>query len=187
MSDIAGSYSFGAQKAALSVQSAQNNFEINRLNLDKQIQDAQLAYQKTLVSSQSSIIGVGNSSADLQLQKLEQDLAKARSDYNAKLKSDDQTLENYVNTAKNVYSDVTNLMLDVIDKSDKFLGYTNENAHYNNGFEVYISVKDDNARYMAEQELAELINLREELKKLGDEITLDNITEFLSDYKMIVA
>lgn len=186
MSDTAGSYSFGAQKASLSVQSAQNNYEINRQNLEKQIQDAQLAYQKTLITSQSSILWGSGTTADLQLQKLQQDLEKARFDYNAKLKSDEQTLENYINTSKNVYSDVSNLMLDVIDQSDKFLGYTVANAHLNNWFEAYISVKDDNTKYNAETKLANLILEKDKLIALWSEITLDNVTGFLAQYKTIV-
>ena len=187
MSDIAGSYAFGAKRAALSVQAAQNSFEVNQQNLLKQLQDAQIAYEKTLLSTSNSNTANVDSSANLQLKQLEQNLTKARLDYNIKLKADEQSLENFVMTAKNVYSDVNNLLLDVIDQSDKFLGYTLENAHINNGFEVYIAVKNDNAKYIAEQKLADLINKKNSLKTLGDNISLENIDSYLSQYKQIVA
>ena len=187
MSDIAGSYAFGAERAALSVQAAQNSFEVNQQNLLKQLQDAQIAYEKTLLSTSNSNTANVDSSANLQLKQLEQNLTKARLDYNIKLKADEQSLENFVMTAKNVYSDVNNLLLDVIDQSDKFLGYTLENAHINNGFEVYIAVKNDNAKYIAEQKLADLINKKNSLKTLGDNISLENIDSYLSQYKQIVA
>ena len=187
MSDIAGSYAFGAERAALSVQAAQNSFEVNQQNLLKQLQDAQIAYEKTLLSTSNSNTANVDSSANLQLKQLEQNLTKARLDYNIKLKADEQSLENFVMTAKNVYIDVNNLLLDVIDQSDKFLGYTLENAHINNGFEVYIAVKNDNAKYIAEQKLADLINKKNSLKTLGDNISLENIDSYLSQYKQIVA
>ena len=119
---------------------------ISQQNLLKQLEDAQLAYQKTLLSTENSTLGNEDSSANLQLKKLEQDLAKARADYAIKVKTDEQTLENFVTTAKNVYTDINALLLDVIDQSDKFLGVTIQNSHLNNGFEIYIAVKDDSAK-----------------------------------------
>lgn len=169
------------------MQAAQNSFEINQQNLLKQLQDAQLAYEKTLLSTNNSNLGNANSSANLQLKQLEQNLAKAELDYSIKLKADQQSLENFVLTAKNVYSDVNNLLLDVVDQSDKFLGYTIENAHLNDGFQVYIAVKNDAAKYTAEQKLAQLISLKNELRNLGDNITIDNINSYLSQYKQIVS
>ena len=100
MSDIAGSYAFGAERAALSVQAAQNSFEVNQQNLLKQLQDAQIAYEKTLLSTSNSNTANVDSSANLQLKQLEQNLTKARLDYNIKLKADEQSLENFVMTAK---------------------------------------------------------------------------------------
>lgn len=186
LADSAGTYTLNAQRAGLSVQSAANAFAINQQNLEKQLEDAKLAYQKTIVSTDNSILGNADSSAQLQLKQLEQNLTKSRIDYDIKLKSDEQALENYVNTARNVYSDVTNLMLDVIDQADKFLGYSLINAHLNNGFEIYIGVKNDNTKYLAEQKLAELMRQKDTLQNLGNNITLDNITNYLSQYKKIV-
>lgn len=184
--DSAGTYTLNAQRASLSVQSAANAFTVNQQNLEKQIQDATLSYQKTTVSSDNSILANSNSSAQLQVKQLEQNLAKARIDYDIKIKNDEQTLQNYLTTAKNVYSDVTNLMLDVIDQADKFLGYSLINSHLNNGFEIYIGVKDDNTKYLAEQKLAELMRQKDTLQALGNNITLQNITDYLSQYKKIV-
>lgn len=114
------------------MQTAENTYTINEQNLDKQLQDAQIAYQKTLLSSNNSILGNTDSTANLQVQQLEANLDKARLDYDIKLKADEQTLQNYINTAKNIYSDTNNLLLDVIDQTDKFLGYTTQNQHINN-------------------------------------------------------
>lgn len=186
LSDTAGTYTLNAQRAALSLQSAANAYTINQQNLEKQIEDAQIAYNRTSVSTDNSIIGNSDSTAQLQLKQLEQNLEKSRLDYDIKVKSDQQTLDNYINTATNVYSDVTNLMLDVIDQADKFLGYTLTNSHLNNGFEIYIGVKNDNAKYLAEQKLAELIRQKDKLQSIGNSITLQNVTSYLSDYKKIV-
>jgi hypothetical protein len=51
---------------------------------------------------------ITGSSTQIQLAKLEQDLEKAELDYQARLKSDNQTNENLITSAKNIQSDLTN-------------------------------------------------------------------------------
>jgi len=75
-----------------------------------------LDYDLTNVDANAS-----GSSTQLQLQKLQKDLAKAQFDYQTKLDVDNQTLDNFIKTAGNINTDITNLMSDVVTESDKLL------------------------------------------------------------------
>jgi hypothetical protein len=71
-----------------------------------------------LTNVDANVVG---SSTQIQLQKLEKDLAKAELDYQTKLDADSQTIQNFSTTAQNLYTDVNNLVSDVVTESDKIL------------------------------------------------------------------
>jgi hypothetical protein len=61
------------------------------------------------------------SSTQIQLEKLQQDLERAELDYQARLKSDNQTNENLITSAKNIQSDLQIILSDTVDETDKLI------------------------------------------------------------------
>ena len=130
---------FGLQKNQLAFDSATNTYAIQKANLEKQIEDAQLALRRAQLTADTTrsdtakqlekldydLAGVNpllsGSNTQIQLENLRKQLAKAEYDYQTKLTSDGQTLSGFITTADNLYSDVSNLVADVVTESDKFL------------------------------------------------------------------
>lgn len=205
LSDLGWNISFGTQKTALATESAQNAYAVQKENLEKQVQDAQIAFdrakiwydstladaqkqtEKTVYDLSNTDKNITGSSTQIQLQKLQKDLERSQFDYQAKLKSDEQTLQNFIASAKNISSDLSNLISDVTDQSDKFLWVTVINQNYNNDYEVQIWAKDINTRFAAEDQFRTLDWLKTQIASLNsDNITIDNIPTYLTTYKRVI-
>jgi len=203
--DTAGSIRFGVEKWQLAVQSAQNSYAVQKANLEKQIADAQIAldraqlwYNSTASDAAKQLekldydltnvdANASGSSTQLQLQKLQKDLAKAQFDYQTKLDVDNQTLDNFIKTAGNINTDITNLMSDVVTESDKLLWVSEEWKNYNDAYEVYLWAKDFSAKIKAEDSLRNLQWLQDKLDILSQtSINQNNIVEYLSSYGDII-
>jgi hypothetical protein len=83
---------------------------------DIQKQQEKINYDLNNVSSRYT-----GSSSQLQLEKLEQDLAKAEFDYQTRLKSDSQTSQNFLTNIQNIQSDLKILLAETINETDKVL------------------------------------------------------------------
>jgi multidrug efflux pump subunit AcrA (membrane-fusion protein) len=205
LADTNGTISFGLQKNKLAVDSANNSYAIQKANLEKQIEDAQLALRRAQLTADTTrddtakqlekldydLASVNpllsGSNTQIQLENLKKQLEKAEYDYQTKLTSDTQTLTSFVTTADNLYSDVSNLVADVVTESDKFLWISNEFKHINDGYEVYISARDSNKKDEAELSLDRLISLQDDLEDLGKvQITQENIVSYIQSYSAIL-
>jgi copper chaperone CopZ len=105
----------------------------------KAIQDAQIALERAKVTEESTIDDIERqkkkieydlnnvdgaltgSSTQIQLAKLETDLAKAEFDYQAKIKADGQTNENLITSVRNIQSDLEIILTDTANETDKLL------------------------------------------------------------------
>lgn len=205
LTDTAGAIRFGLEKTQLAARSAEDNYAVQKANLEKQIADSQIALQRAqlwytstasdadkqlekldydLTNVDGSALG---SSTQLQLQKLQKDLTKAKFDYQTKLDADSQTLNNFIKTAGNINTDISNLMGDIVTESDKILGVSNEWKSYNDSYEVYLGVKDFSTKMKAEDALNNLITLQEKLDQLANTmITQENLVVYLSSYSDII-
>lgn len=178
------STTFRAQNARLSINSAENSYEVQKKNLEKQITDLMIAQERAQLSYTNTAWGNINNTI-LQLSGLQKSLEKNRLDYDNKVKSDTVTITNNIATAKNVYTDTMNLLLDVIDQGDKILWVTPSNK---NPIEedIYIGWKNIEVRRRAESLLKDLFVQRENLQKIWNAITEDNISEYLEKYRVTV-
>lgn len=178
--DTQGSTTFRTQNAWLAIQSAQNTYEIQKKTIEKQIADLRLAQERAALDF-STVEGGGSWTASLQISGLEKNLEKAKFDYDTKVKADEVTLKNYILTAKNVYSDTINLLIDVIDQADSIIHVKDQQMRTQQY--IYFAGKSDAVKYEVEKELRWLIMKKVELEAKWNEITNENMQEYLAAYR----
>ena len=169
LKDTAGSISFGAKKSEIAAQIAQTNYDIQQQSLAKQVQDAKLNLEKATISQEAlrkdslrqkeklnydldnTNALLSGSTTQIQLQKLETDLAKVEFDYQSKLKSDEQTNENLITSARNIQSDLQILLTDTVDQTDRILWVTDTylNDQDYKDMRIYIWAKDTSIKNKA--------------------------------------
>lgn len=185
LEDTQWSTTFRAESSAVAVQSAENNLEIQRKNLEKQVSDLQLARERAILNFTNTVSWERNNTL-LQIEWLQKNLEKAKLDYNIKVNVDDITLQNNITSAKNVYNDTLNLLLDVLEQSDKLLGVSEANRRLASDYDIYLWWRNLAIREKAEWELRQLFAKREQLQVLWNSwITLDTINNYLDQYKSI--
>jgi len=205
ITDTNGTIRFGVEKSQLAVDSAQNSYVVQKATLEKQIKDSQLALERAQVWLTSTLddatqqrdkiefdlanvnANVAWSNTQLQLEKLQKDLIKAQLDYQTKLDADSQNITNFTITAGNIFTDVNNLVTDIITESDKVLWVSNEFRNFNDNYEVYLGGKDLGSLFRAKDVLVALRGLQNDLDELGTTpITQDNIVQYLNSYRRIL-
>lgn len=205
LQDTQWTVSFGADKAQLAATLARQNYETQRLMLQKQIADATIAYERSQSAYETTQADIARqldkarrdlasttdtetwSITNLQIQKLQKDLEKAEFDYETKLKADAQTRENLTISTKTIHADLTTLLTDVLDQSDRLLGVTIANEHLNDDFDIYLGARDVNGKNTAVLSFYALNNLKTNLTSLSpDGIDTSNVEEYLNSYKPII-
>ncbi len=185
LADTQWTSTFRTESARLSINSAENTYEVQKKNLEKQISDLLIAQERANLNYTNTAWWTTNNTT-LQLSGLQKSLEKNRLDYDNKVKSDEITITNNIATAKNIYTDTTNLLLDVIDQWDKILGVTPANK---NPIEedIYIGGMSIETRNKAELQLKNLFIQRENLAKIGNNITWDSIQLYLEKYRAVLS
>lgn len=173
---------------------------------DKAVQDAQIAYQKAQLWAQTTKDDIAQqlkkiqydvnnvnetltgSSSQIQLAKLEKDLEKAEFDYQAKVKSDGQTNENLITSARNIQSDLAILLQDTVTETDKLLGITDlyTNGDYKD-LRIYLWARDEMIKSDVTNSFYTISSLQNQLDTMHSaDITSDNVTTYLKAYQSIV-
>lgn len=184
LEDTQWSTTYRAQSSSLAVDSAENTYEVQKKNIEKQIQDLLLAKQRAELNYNNTN-GWETNNTILQLAGLQKSLEKARLDYQTKLSGDNTTLQNNIISAKNIYNDTLNLLFDVVDQSDKLLGVTDANRRLASDYDIYLWWRNVDVRRKAEDQLRVLIAKKDELQSLWNNITLDTVDDYLEKYKTI--
>jgi biotin carboxyl carrier protein len=172
---------FRAKNAWLAIQSAQNTYAIQKKNIEKQIEDLQIA-QKRAALDFSTVTDSTGWTTSLQVEWLQKNIEKAKFDYTTKVAADDVTLKNYITTAKNVYSDTLNILIDVIDQADTIV-HVKDQQERNQGY-IYFAGKSDLIKNTVENELRALISKKIQLEQKGNAITENNLQEYLATYRI---
>lgn len=201
LQDTAGNVSFASKRAAIGLEAARDSYNQQALNLDKTLFDTQLSFQRNQVSSentktdvskqqekiqkdlQDNDLTVSGSNLSLQLEKLGNDLEKAELDYQARLSSDNQTIQNFFNTVKLIGTDLNNLFADVVEASDNLLGYTPEKRYINDGFEAVLGNKDFSTKTRAEDAFGKMLASYNEFKTLSNDVDTGTIVALLKSYQ----
>ena len=184
-----------------SVESAKINYETQKINLEKAVADTKLNYERTQdnykitkaqieedkkkakIDFENSKLNVGDSSSSLQLQKLEEQIAKAEFDHENLLISNKQQVESFISNAKNEYSSLFNLYTDVIEFGDSILWVTDENRNENDDFEDLLWAFDKVSLEESKTYLRQLIDYKENLDTIDNSnISESTIVSFLEQF-----
>lgn len=166
MADSAGSISFGVERARASLDQARINYEQTLLGIDQQIDETKRGIRQAQNQAESAAIQANNaqlewsSSAQLQLDQLEQSLRTAKLDLETKVNADDQQIKNFVSSANNIRRDAQILYKEVLEETDQILGVTPLNQRENDRFEKYLSARNTGLKFRAETELRQLITTK---------------------------
>ncbi len=201
MEDTNGTISFAVRKAGVGLESAQDNYVLQNLNLEKSIFDAQIGLQRNQIASDTTRFDVGkqqdqiekslsdsdlnnaSSNLSLQLSKLQNDLEKAQLDYETKLDTDAQTIQNFFGSVKLIGTDLNNLFADTIQVSDLLLGYTSTNRSANDAFESTLGNKDFYAKGRADTALGVAISAYDDFKMIVSDVNENSINPLLQSYQ----
>ena len=175
------------------IQSAQ--LWLERARLTEQSTASDIALQKEKLQYDLNNVD-GNltwSNTQIQLAKLEQDLEKAEFDYQSKLKSDYQTNENLITSARNIQSDLEIILTDTANETDKLLWITDiyTNGEYDSdeskGMRMYLWAKDNIIKNKVITSFYTISTLQKQLDTMNSsDIDDKNVTDYLKTYQSIV-
>ncbi len=170
------------------VQSAQLWLERARITEQSTSSDIALQKEKLQYDLNNVDENLTWSNTQIQLAKLEQDLEKAEFDYQAKLKSDDQTNENLITSARNIQSDLEIILTDTANETDKLLWITDIYRDWEyKDLRVFLWAKDAMIKDKVTTSFYLIDRLQNTLDDMNTaDITDENVTDYLKTYQSIV-
>ena len=177
-----------ASLPGVEVQSAQLWLERARITEQSTASDIALQKEKLQYDLNNVDKNLTWSNTQIQLAKLEQDLEKAEFDYQAKLKSDDQTNENLITSARNIQSDLEIILTDTANETDKLLWITDIYRDWEyKELRVFLGAKDAMIKDKVTTSFYSIDRLQNTLDDMNTaDITDENVTEYLKTYQSIV-
>lgn len=179
LEDNIGSYGINLQRSSISVERAQINYESSKITLDKQVFDAQINLDKlqrnlealkkdsdqNIIQAQDALDnsqydGLDSTSA-LQLQQLDNNIEKAKLDYQIKLTADSEQIDSYAATLRKDFNSLQIFLDDIIEFSDEILWVTELNRTENDDYEMFLGAEDVNQKLLSESTLRQAINYRQ--------------------------
>ena len=197
LEDNIWNYEISVNRALNGIERSKINYESTKINLDKQVYDAEANLEKLKrnlgalrKNSEQNILQVEDnlknskyanfdSKSALQLESLDNVIEKSKLDYDIKILADSETVEGYKSTLKKEYNSLLIFLDDIIEFSDEILWVTELNRDENNAFEDFLWAKDSSQKSVSEKKLLELINYRKSQVFLDTDIELQSgkITE----------
>ena len=150
------------------------------LNLEKSIADTQNALEQAKIQANNAELN-SNSTASLQLAQLDEQIANAEYDYETKVKSDNQTIQNFISSTKKLARDTEILYQDVITETDQILGVTNTYENDNDPFEQLLGAQNTSTRSIATTDLRNIIQAQQKMERSRYPIDMDNLEESITD------
>ncbi len=99
------------------------------------MQDTQFGIKQAENQVNNTQLNNETSAATVQLQSARENLEKTKIDYETKLLSDEQTLQNFSQNARNITKDAQLLYESITTEADKLLGVSDLRKAYNDAFE----------------------------------------------------
>lgn len=174
--------------------SAKRDIDENLAKANKDLELAKLDVNTSLDKAKSDLKETNlqdtESQASKNLEKLKNDISKAKLDYENLLKSNQQTIEWFVKNT-DIYKNSIKISLDdIILFSDKILWVSRENEHFNDWYEIYLGAKNSWNKTQAEMQLKDLIELKKQLL-INNNVSIENnelinkITDLENSFKKI--
>lgn len=178
LEDNISNYWINVERARNSLDRAKINYDSTLLSLNKSITDAQIAYDKAKIDHETLFKNlevtlnkaeydywvskenqdVSLNKTDLDLQKLEQNLAKQELDYNNSITNDNNTLNWFEENLKSTKKSIELVYFDMIKTLDEIFWVTDNNEVKNDSYEMYLSAKDKTYKLEVENKLETYIN-----------------------------
>jgi len=205
LDDTLWSYGINLDRASIWVERAKINYDSTKLSLDKQVFDAEINLEKlkrnleilrkdsdqNLIQAQDNFNNSQydnlDSRAALQIEQLDNNIEKAKLDYDIKVSSDLQQIESFKASTKKEFNILRWYLSDVTNFSDEILWVSEENKNKNNDFEDFLWAQDTNQKRKSEIALQNLIDLQvassyDDLIALAQsDITQENTTFILEE------
>jgi multidrug efflux pump subunit AcrA (membrane-fusion protein) len=186
LQETSGVYSFWAQRAATSITQAQLTYEQTLQNIEKAMQDTQFGIKQAENQVNNTQLNNETSAATVQLQSARENLEKTKIDYETKLLSDEQTLQNFSQNARNITKDAQLLYESITTEADKLLGVSDLRKAYNDAFENVLWAKNTSTKFSAEDALRKAILDKQNLEYISISNDPTEITTTLQSIKEYV-
>lgn len=193
LQETSGVYSFWAQKASAAITQAKINYEQTMLNLEKAIKDTEFSIKQATNQAENASLNSQISAANLQLQSARESFEKAKLDYQTKLISDEQAINNFVQTANNLVNDVKLVYESTITEADKILWVTDVRKVNNDSFEHLLGAKNTSTKFAAEDALRQVLIKQQSLQTFSiasqsSELStsLEQLTSYLRSLQPVV-
>lgn len=201
LEDTAWTVSFAVKRATVGLESAKDLYNQQALGLEKALFDTQIGFERNRITSDTTKTDIAKqqeklqkdlkdtdlsnptSNLSLQLDKLNNDLTKAQLDYQTKIDADNQTIQNFINTVKLLWTDLHNLFSDTVEQTDNLLGYTPAKRSANDAFETMLGNKDFFTKAKAEESFRLVIAAYDEFKMLVSDIHTGSMVPLLQSYQ----
>jgi len=179
LEDNIWNYAINISKASNGVERSKINYDSQKISFDKAVFDAELNLERlernletlkkdseqSLIQAKDNLNNNINSGIDstsaLRLQQLDNNIEKAKLDYEIRLTSDAETIESYKVSFKNNYNTLLIFLDDVIQFTDTILSVTEVNKRTNRDFDQFLWAKDRGQKTLSEQRLLQLIAYRD--------------------------
>ncbi len=167
--DNVSNYWLNLEKTNLSLESSILNYEQNKIILDKQVSDFQIALSR---QKKDHEILEKKLKQDIKLAKINLDnslswnnswswfISKAKLDYDNLLNSNQEKIKSFELSSRNNYLSLKNIFVDMIDFSDWLLWVTKLNKDRNNSFENYLWVKNSTFLKNTQNSLLDIIDFK---------------------------
>lgn len=167
LQETSGVYSFWSQKASVAITQAQLSYEQTMLNLEKAIQDTKFGIEQATNQADNASLNSNVSAATLQLQSAKENFERAKLDYQTKLLADEQTLNNFWQTASNLVNDVTLLYEWAIIEADKLMWVSTLQQTNNDLFENMLWARNTATKFAAEDALRQALIYQTQLESFA--------------------
>ena len=175
LQDTIASYGISVERAKNALDRAQINYDATLLTLDKQVFDSEIAFEKIQTNynnlKKTTELDISqaeenlknaeyenmDSASALQLQKMDNAIAKLELDYDNTLVANQETIEGFKITLRKEYNSLSIFLSDVIDFGDKLLWITDKYDNEADKYDTFLGGKDKMQRQETEESLRELI------------------------------
>lgn len=156
LEDSNSTATFQQQRAKLQLATARNSYSLTLNQVNQAITDAQNALSQA-ESQYNAIRQQGGSTAALQIDQIEAQTNKAQLDYQTLVTSNQQTIQNFISTAKNIAKEIELLYFDITINADQLLGVSDLYEQSNDYFENSLGAQNTSTRREAQSELRLLL------------------------------
>ena len=197
LDDNIWSFWINISRASNGIERAKINYDSQKINLDKAVFDAELNLsrlqrslenfkkdsEQNLIQAEDNLsnsqYGNLDSSSALRIQQLDNNIQKARLDYDIKVKADAETINTYRASLINQYNALLVLLDDTTEFGDRLLWVSFRNRNENDDFDQFLWVRDSVQKNTSERLLQEILNFRSgsDFTSLQNELQAGNMSE----------